>query len=198
MRKFLFLQIALICFSLTAAAQDSTGVPEGGSAASEPAAPVPLVPQDRNPWQVAVGFKYLHFNNVFGQTFPNYALQTSVTRYFTNWIGAEGTAIAGFRSGGSASESDSVFIGGGPHIAIPKFTRIEPWFHALVGWQHFRFEQTPTVGSESALGFQGGGGLDWRIGPRLSLRVQGDYVGSHFGNSIQSSYGVGTGIVIDF
>ena len=72
------------------------------SSASEPAAPASLIPADRDPWQIGVGFQYLQFN-VLGQTFHDFGYQADVTRYFNNWFGVEGTAIAGF--GHAAVES---------------------------------------------------------------------------------------------
>jgi len=62
MRKLSVLCAALFCLSLTASAQDSTAAFDASNAASEPAAPASLIPADREPWQLGVGFQYLQFN----------------------------------------------------------------------------------------------------------------------------------------
>ena len=88
MRKLSILCAALFCLSLTASAQDSTAAFDASSSASEPAAPASLIPADREPWQLGVGFQYLQFN-VLGQKFHDFGYQADVTRYFNQlvWCG---------------------------------------------------------------------------------------------------------------
>jgi hypothetical protein len=199
MRKFLVLCAAFFCLSLTAAAQDSTAAFDASSPASEPAAPASLIPAERTPWQLGVGFEYLHFK-ILGQSFHNLGYNAAVTRYLNNWFGVEGTVVAGFGHTGSNPSLDakSFFIGGGPHIAVYNAGRVEPWFHVIAGWERFRFTQTSTLGAEAALGFLAGGGVDYKLGGRAYWRVQGDYIGSRFGGKIQTNYSVGTGFVLNF
>jgi hypothetical protein len=85
MRKLSILCLALLCLSLRASAQDSTAAFDASTTASEPAAPAPasLIPADREPWQIGIGFQYLHFN-VLGQNFHNFGYQADVARYFNN------------------------------------------------------------------------------------------------------------------
>src|SRR5271169_5438992 len=118
MRKVFVLCAALFCFSLTASAQDSTAAFDASSTESEPAAPSPFIPVDREAWQVGLGFQYLHFN-VLGQKFHNFGFQGDVTRYFNNWFGLEGAAVVGFGHTGvnASQDAKSFFIGGGPHFS---------------------------------------------------------------------------------
>ena len=198
MRKFSILCVALFCISLTASAQDSTAAFDASSAASEPAAPASLIPADREPWQLGVGFQYTHFN-LLGQTFNNYGYQADVTRYLTNWFGVEGAADAGFGHINSGEDAKSLFLGGGAHVSLHDGNHLEPWVHVLVGWERLRFTQTATLGSPSHAAFMAGAGLDYKIGSgRLYWRIQGDYLGSNFGPNISTNYAFGTGLILNF
>jgi hypothetical protein len=202
MRKGFILIGALLCLSLSASAQDAAETLDSSSSAAEPAAPSPasLYPSARDPWQFGAGFQYLHFN-LLGQNFHDIGFNTQVTRYLDDWFGVEGTGVFGYGHTGSKNlVAKSLFVGGGPHISFSNSTRFEPWAHVLVGWQHFRFTQVNAgFGSDSAIAFMGGGGLDIKFGGRAAWRVQGDFIGSHFGNTIQKNdYSFGTGIVFNF
>jgi hypothetical protein len=200
MRKLSILCAALFCLSLTASAQDSTAALDASSSASEPAAPSSFIPADREPWQLGVGFQYMQFN-ALGLKFHNFGYKADVTRYLSNWFGVEGAAVAGFGHDGNNPNIDakSFFIGGGPHISLYNSERFEPWVHVLVGWEHFRFTQTTTMGSNSHAAFWGGGGFDYKLrGGRVYWRVQGDFIGSNFGDGISKNFAVGTGLVLNF
>ena len=203
MRKLFVLCAAFFCLSLTVSAQDSTAAFDAaGSAspASEPAAPASLLPADREPWQLGVGFEYLHFN-ILGQQFHNLGYQADVTRYLNNWFGLEGTVVVGFGNTGATPKVDakSLFVGGGPHISLYNSNHLEPWAHVMLGLEHFRFTQTATLGSISHAAFMAGGGLDYKISTgRVYWRIQGDYIGTNVGPSLKPNYSFGTGLVINF
>jgi hypothetical protein len=204
MRKLFIICGALLCLSWTASAQDLSAALEASAATSAPtvAEPYPsfsLAPSDRDPWQVEVGYQYQHFN-LLGQNFHTHGFNSDVTRYINNWYGIEGTAAVGFGNAGGVYHLDakSLFLGGGPHISMLNGKRLEPWVHALVGWEHLRFTQSSTVGSNGALGFMAGGGVDYKFGTNLSWRIQADFLGSHFGDAIQKDYSFGSGLVLNF
>jgi hypothetical protein len=200
MRKLSILCAALFCLSLTASAQDSTAAFDATSPASEPAAPASLIPADRDPWQLGVGFQYAQYN-VLGLKFHDLGYQADVTRYFNNWFGVEGTAIAGFGNAGSNPNIDakSVFLGGGPHISVYNTNHFEPWVHVIVGWERFRFTQSSTIGGNSHAAFMAGGGLDYKIvSGRIYWRIQGDYIGTNPGPTYKTNYSFGTGLVLNF
>jgi hypothetical protein len=203
MRKLTILCVALFCFSLTASAQDSPAAFEMASPASEAApapAPPSLLPSDRDPWQVGLGFEYLHFN-VLGVEFHDLAYKAEVTRYLNNWFGVEGTVIAGFGhvEGAPKIDAKSVFFGGGPHMSIYNSKHFEPWAHVLVGWERLRFTQGGNLGSPSHAAFYAGGGVDYKIrSSRLFWRLEGDYIGTNFGPKITTNYAFGTGVVVNF
>jgi hypothetical protein len=200
MRKLFVLCAALFCLSLTASAQDSTAAFDASTSASEPAAPSSLIPADREPWQIGAGFQYIHFN-VLGETFHDLAFQAGVTRFLNNWFGVEGTTTSGYGHAGANPSIDakSFFIGGGPHISVYNSNHFEPWVHVIVGWERFRFTESGTLGDNSHATFEGGGGVDYKIGSgRLYWRVQGDFIGSNFGPTFSKDYSFGTGLILNF
>lgn len=164
---------------------------------------------DRGCFQLGVGYEYQHFN-VLGTSFANHDYNVNFTMHLFDWltgaegrltVGAEAALNGGFdghTSGTPSLDAKSIFVGGGPHVAIANRSRFEPWAHVLFGLQHFRFTQGPTLGSNNAFGFEAGGGVDIRLAPRVSWRVEGNYVGTHFQSTIQSNYGAGTGLVLSF
>ncbi len=206
MRKLLVLCGTILCLSMAGEAQDVPAAFDASSPAGEPAAPVSFHPSDRAQWQLGFGYQYQHFK-ILGQTFHDNGYNTDFTGYLNDWFGLEGTAVVGF---GSISQpvgingtinAKSTMIGGGPHIAVHNGSRFEPWAHVLVTWDHFRFTETNNIiglGSNSAIGFMAGGGVDFKLFPRTYLRVQGDALGSHFGATRQFNYSIGTGIVFNF
>jgi hypothetical protein len=200
MLKLSVLCAALFCLSLTVSAQDSTEAFDATSMASEPPAPSPLIPVDREAWQIGVGFQYLQFN-VLGQKFHDFGYKADVTRYFNNWFGLEGAAIGGFGHTGANSSivANSFFIGGGPHFSMHYTGRFEPWAHVLIGLQHFRFTQGGTIGSNNFDAIMAGGGVDYKIGTvPIFWRIQGDFIGTNIGSSMTKNYSVGTGFIFNF
>ncbi len=199
MRKLFVLCGAILCLSMTTAAQDAPAASDASSPASEPAVPVTFRPSDRAPWQLGFGYQYQHYK-ALGQSFHTNGFNTDFTRYMNNWLGIEGTAVMGFGHTSTTPSlvAKSFFVGGGPHVTVHNIGRFEPWVHVLVGWQHFRFTQTATIGSNSALGIMGGGGLDFKVGPRAFWRIQGDYIGTRFQSAMQTNYSIGTGLVLNF
>lgn len=164
---------------------------------------------DRDCIELGLGYQYQHFH-VLGTSFHNNAYDASFTLHLFDWltggsgrlaVGAEGAVNAGFggkTSGNPSLDAKSLFLGAGPHLTVQSRSRFQPWIHGLVGWEHLRFTQTSVLGSNSALGFIVGGGVDIRLAPEVSWRVEGNYVGTHFQPGIQSNYSAGTGLVLYF
>lgn len=171
-------------------------------------APGIFVP-DRGCFSLGIGYQYQHFN-VLGSKFHNNGYNMDFDMHLIDLVtggdgrltlGAEAGMNGGFGghpNGNPALDAKSLFFGVGPRIALESTSRFQPWIHGLVGLQHFRFTQSSTVGSNSGLGYTVGAGLDFRITPTISWRVQGDYVGTRFQSALQSNYSTGTGIVLYF
>ncbi len=202
MRKLFLLCGAMLCLTLTAAAQETSAVPEAASPASTTTDFPSLIPLDRDPWQLALGFQYSNFG-VLPQRFSSYGYTVDITRYFTNQIGVEGLGSFGF--GGEPvppnGHTVSLFAGGGPHISLGNVGRWEPWGHVLVGVQHFRATQGAMFGNNTHAAFMAGGGVDYKFAARAFWRTQADFMGSNFGigtSSFNKSFSIGTGLVLNF
>jgi hypothetical protein len=162
----------------------------------------------RGRFQIGAGYQYQQYS-VLGQRFHDHGVNADFSVHVFDWVtgassrlavAAEGTGVFGFGHTGGTPNPDakSYFVGGGPHVSIQNKSRIEPWIHVLPGWQHFRFTQGSILTTNSAFGFMAGAGLDFRLARRAYWRVQADYIGTHFQHSEQSSYSVGSGLVIYF
>jgi opacity protein-like surface antigen len=199
MHKVLLVCVAVLCLSWTAAAQDFTGAFDAGTPAPAPAEPVPFSLGARDPWQLGIGFQYQHVG-ALDQSFNTLGYKVHFTRFVTDRFGVEGNVTFGFGKDAALQNccARSVFIGGGPHVILHSGSRLEPWVHVLAGLQYVHLPQGTIVGSRSTVGFVGGAGLDYAFGAHTSWRVQGDFIGSHFGNSIDKSYSFGTGLVFNF
>lgn len=170
------------------------------SAAASPAAPEPkprLLFGDRDDyrWQLGIGAEYLRFrSNLFDASAVG--VNTNLT-YFTNdWFGFEGNIATAFAP--TIYHNDHVkYLGyaGGLHLGSRR-ARWEPWAHALFGGAHLL---PKTAGnSKNALAITLGGGVDWRLYARLSLRAEADYVYTRFFGNSQNDLQGFAGIVIHF
>jgi hypothetical protein len=170
MRKFFVLCAALFCLSLTASAQDSTAASDAASPDSDPAAPAPaaLIPADREPWQLGVGFQYMHFN-VLDEKFHDFGYQADITRYLSNRFGVEGMTVLGFGNAGSNPTLDakSFFIGGGPHVSLFDSNHVEVWKPA---WKR---RGISCISFRCRRGTDRSGPLWRRCGPAWALRPAG-------------------------
>ena len=153
---------------------------------------------DHGRLQIGIGYQAQHYN-LLGQTFHTQGFNTDLSIHAFDWItgasmrvavAAEGTAIFGFGhlNTNSSVSSNTLFVGGGPHVSIQSESFVEPWVHVLPGWERARFSQSGVLGSSSAFGFLAGGGLDFKVRPNIYWRMQGDYIGTHFQSSLQSNY----------
>jgi predicted porin len=154
-------------------------------------------------WQVAVGYQF-NRENLLGTPFDTNGLNVSVVRYFSSWLGAEGQLGLGFGNTGTTTvpsdlSAKSIIVGAGPRMALRGHRRFEPWIHANIGVEHFRFSQTAGVlGTNNALAAVGGGGVDFRLNPRTSFRAEVDWIGSRFFSTSQRSFQMVTGLVVNF
>jgi opacity protein-like surface antigen len=146
-------------------------------------------------WQLAIGVDWLRFrSSIFDASAVG--VKTSVT-YFTNdWFGIEGNISATFAPEIFDREHVKVMVyGGGPKIAWRE-KKWEPWAHAIIGGSH---EQPQTAGNgKNAFAVQVGGGADYRFNPRLSGRLEADWVHTGFFNQNQNNFELMAGVVFHF
>lgn len=146
-------------------------------------------------WQLAIGADWVRFrSSVFNASAVG--IKSSVT-YFTNdWFGVEGTFTTSFAPQIFEKEHVKLLIyGGGPKIAWRQ-KKWEPWVHAIVGGAH---EQPQVAGSSrNAFAVEAGGGADYRFNPRLSGRLEGDWVRTSFFSKSQNNFELMGGVVFHF
>jgi opacity protein-like surface antigen len=185
-------------FGSTAAA---AALPFGTAAAPDPSpspAPDPKFlygGRDDFRWQLTIGADWLRFrNSLFNASAVG--VKSSVT-YFTNdWFGIEGNISATFAPEIYDREHVKVLVyGAGPKIAWRE-KKWEPWGHAIIGGSH---EQPQTAGnSKNAFAIQVGGGADYRFNPRLSGRLEADWVHTNYFSQTQNNFELMGGVVFHF
>ena len=142
-------------------------------------------------YEVYAGYAYTSLNQVNQSRYGLQGFNVSVTRDFGRYFGvtAEGDYYKYPIStpevlGSTATPSvDSAFLGPVLHANI--YGHFGGFFHGLLGGEH-----TGGVGQTPHLSFAGGlgGGLEYSLSPRLSLRATGDYIAASFslsGNTAQ-------------
>jgi hypothetical protein len=182
----------------------------GASVGTEIVEPVPAIPAEPAPspdpkflyggrddyrWQLGLGASWERFrSSVFNAS--ALGLNTSIAYYTNDWLGIEGNLMTGFAPTIFANEHVKLFnFTGGPKIAWRQ-RRWEPWLHGLVGLSH---EQPQTAsGGKNAFAAQVGGGADYRINPRLSARLQGDWLHTQFFSQSQNNFTLAGSLVIHF
>lgn len=184
-------------FTLTSSV-DAT--PADPSSAPLPASPAPkpkylFGDRDDYRWQLALGVEFIRFqSNIFDASLVG--LNTTVT-YFTNdWFALEGNLVTGFAPEIYTNDHVKYFGGAGGIRIGSRRARFEPFGHALVGGAHL---QPQTAGnSRNALEVMAGGGLDYRINARLSLRGEGDWLHTQFFSDSQNNFQGVVAIVFHF
>jgi opacity protein-like surface antigen len=146
-------------------------------------------------WELGLEASWLRFRStVFNASAVG--INTSVV-YFTNdWFGIEGNISAVFAPTILANEHVKIVTyGAGPKIARRQ-KQWEPWLHGIFGGAH---EQPQISGqSRNTYVIKAGGGADYRWNPRVSLRLEGDYVRTGFFKQSQNNFQLAGGIVFHF
>ena len=146
-------------------------------------------------WQLAIGADWIRFrSSIFNASAVG--VNASVT-YFTNeWFGIEGSASSGFAPEIFNKEHVKILVyGAGPKIAWRE-KKWEPWMHLILGGSH---EQPQTAGnSKNSYAIEAGGGADYRVNPRLSGRLEADWVRTGFFGQSQNNFQLLGGVVFHF
>ena len=167
-----------------------------------PAEPLPAAPdpkfvygsRDDFRWQLALGITLVRFRSSFFFA-TGVGTNTSLT-YFTNeWFAVEGSVNTAFAPTIYQNEHVKYFsYGGGPKIAW-RARKWEPWAHAIFGGVHV---QPQTSFGKNGFGLQLGGGVDYRIYPHLSARLETDWVRTHLFGQWQNNAQANADIVLHF
>jgi hypothetical protein len=147
-------------------------------------------------WQVYAGYTYFRFYEIPNLTANMNGFNFAVAYYFRPWIAVDGEIMAAFASQSGVNSRFATGMGG-VRVRLPSRGGVEFWGHGLAGGAHF-LPQTP-FGSQNALAYEGGAGVD--LNPhhgRLTYRVQGDILGTHFFGTNQASPKISVGLVYKF
>jgi opacity protein-like surface antigen len=189
--------------SVTPGFSRAFATPNSSATFAEPAASPAPAPEpkfifggrDDYRWQIGLGATWIRFrSSIFNASAVG--VKTSLT-YFTNdWFAIEGNVSAGFAPEIFQNEHVKVLVyGAGPKIAWRQ-KRWEPWAHAIFGGVH---EQPQTAaGGKNAFAAQLGGGADYRFNPRLSGRLEGDYIRTSLFTQSQNNFQLTGGFVFHF
>lgn len=146
-------------------------------------------------WELGFGVTWFRFqSSVFDAN--AFGIKTSVA-YFTNeWFAIEGNVSAAFAPQIFQNEHVKLATyGAGPKIAWRQ-RQWEPWLHGIFGGAH---EQPQATGfGRNTYSIQAGGGADYRWNPRLSFRLEGDYVRTGFFKQSQNNFQLAGGFVFHF
>jgi hypothetical protein len=134
-------------------------------------------------WEAYAGLAYTSLNNVTRSRYGLIGVKAGVTRDFGRFFGltAEGSyyKYAVFASAGNPNPGDPRLTSwlAGPVIHADIYGKFSGFIHGLVGVEHSGGEsQIPDT--SFAGGF--GGGMEYKVNQRLSLRATGDDIGASF------------------
>lgn len=177
MRTLGVLVAAMLMFATASKAQGVQGVHPGF---------------DVTPIQVGVGFTFINFHEVPGDTLNNAGFTLSAM-YRYNRLGLEGDLTEAV-SGQNTGTSQFVFAGAGVRYFLSDFGFLRPWTEGEVGVVHV----SPNIqGSSSSRAYKIGGGFDFNpLRSRVQYRVSVDIIGSSFFNTYQVSPQVSIGFIV--
>jgi hypothetical protein len=184
-------------FALSNFVPDASAPAGAIPAPAEPAAKPKYVlfgDRDDYRWQLGVGLEYMRFQSrAFDANMVG--LNTTVS-YFTNtWFAVEGSVITGFGpTEFNTNNHAKIFAGAGGIRIGGRRARWEPFGHAQVGGSHLQ----TAFGGRSSLLALAGGGVDFRLQARLSLRGEADWVYTTYFSQTQNNLQIVGGIVLHF
>jgi len=163
-----------------------------------PAAPNPKFiygSRDDYRWELGLGFAVVRFRSpVFFATAAG--LNTWVAYYTNEWFAVEGSITAAFAP--QIFDREHVKYLGydiGPKIAWRQ-RKWEPWAHALFGGAHI----LPETGLDGRNGYEmeAGGGIDYRVNPRFSVRLETDWLRTGLMGQTENSAQAILGVIAHF
>jgi hypothetical protein len=149
-------------------------------------------------YEIFAGYGYTSLNQVDQSRYGLQGVNVSVTRDWGRFFGltADGAYykyplhVGGVVNSGNPGDPlvDAFLMG--PVLHAPLFGRIDGFFHVLLGGEHTGGENaTPDISFAGGYG----GGLDYRLIKRFSLRLAGDDIKSSFvANANSSACGTGS------
>jgi hypothetical protein len=170
-RTLLISTLALIAAALPLTATSQVSASDSSPATEQP--------ERVYKYEAYAGYAYTSLNQVNQSRYGLQGVNASITRDFGRYFGvtAEGDyfrfAIASGNPGTPSVES----VLFGPVLHANLYGRVGGFVHVLLGGEHTAGEsQTPNISFAGGAG----GGLEYSLSPRLSLRATGDLIGASF------------------
>jgi hypothetical protein len=172
-------------------------VPFSAAAAKPEPRVVPRRREDFDRWQLGFAYTYFRFRSAPITANLN-GIDTSLAYMLDERFGIEGSVNAAFSTllpGFPKEHAKLLTYMGGARYAWPG-RKWEPWVHALVGGAHLQ-PQT-AAGGRAGFAYSAGGGADFHLKPWISIRMQGNWVGTRFFSENQNSIQIASGILLHF
>lgn len=178
-RKLLFSILAAVPAALMPLAAQCQAAPSAGER-----------PEVAAKYEVFAGYSYTSLNQVNQSRYGLQGVEISATRNLGKYFGvlADGSYYKyalGTGNPGSPSVQEVFF---GPVLHANLYGHFDGFVHVLLGGAHTGGEgMTPNISFAGGAG----GGMDYRLTPRLSLRASGDDIAASFSvrnNSAQAGY----------
>jgi hypothetical protein len=151
-------------------------------------------------WQIYGGYSFMRFyliskpNTILTLNGIDFGIVYFIPK--VTWLGAEGQFVGEY--GGYAGYTAKLAVGmGGLRVRWSAPRGIELWGHGLIGGT--KFVPQTAFGSETALAYEAGGGVD--VGAhhrRIAYRLELDMVGTRYFSTYQYSPRVSVGIVFKY
>jgi hypothetical protein len=171
--------------------------PASPATSAAPALPTPPYGYNERDYnlEIALGVSVIRFRSSFYEA-TGVGFHSAAAFFLKDWLAIEGAVTSGFAPSIYADEHIKILTyGAGPKISFGH-ARIEPWVHVLAGGIH----ALPQTAGNGQNGFQvtSGLGADYGLSPRLSIRLEGDYVRSRLFNDWQNNFQAIAAAVIHF
>jgi opacity protein-like surface antigen len=167
------------------------------AAAAKPEPRVVPRREDYDHWQLGFAYTYFRFRSAPLTANLN-GIDSSLAYMMDERYGIEGSVSAAFSTllpGFPQEHAKLVTFMGGPRFVWPR-QKWEPWAHVLVGGAHLQ-PQT-AAGGRAAFAYCAGGGVDYHLISGVSIRMQGNWVGSRFFSQNQNSIQIAAGVLLHF
>jgi len=138
-------------------------------------------------WEISLGFALVRFrSSVYYASLAG--LHSSLAYFLNEWVAIEGATNSAFAPAiYQNAHVKYLGYGAGPRFSLGHHAngRLEPWAHALVGGVHI----LPQTGLGGKNGFEltAGAGADYNFNPRVSARIEMDYLRTNLFTQSQNS-----------
>jgi len=129
-----------------------------------------------------------------GKVFPHFGIVTDFGSHYGSQSFTALTPNGPFNTSVSGHQWEILF---GPRVSV-SVGRFTPFAEVMIGAAHIHnggdFFDSGNASFAQAIG----GGIDYRLVRLVALRVEGDYLHTHFFNTTQNNFRLSTGIVFRF